>query len=98
MKENWKKFGKKTGKAFANFGRSLKTTARVVLGEESRVNEEGKSTLKTTWTETGKGFGESGKSLGEAAKATIQKPFEEKESPKQPEGDIIDVEVVDPES
>ncbi len=97
VKESWKKFGKNTGKAFSNFGKSVATTARVVVGTEERTNEEGKSTLKTTWSKTGRGFGEAGKSLGQAAKATAQKPFEDKEPAKEePQEEIVDAEVVDP--
>ena len=96
LKDDWKKFGKNTGKAFANFGHALGTTAKVVLGEESRVDEEGNSTLKKTWTKTGKGFGESGKSLGQAAAATVEQTFEKDEAPKEePTEDVIDAEVVD---
>ncbi|MBQ7249948.1 MAG: hypothetical protein IJS37_01165 [Bacilli bacterium] len=54
-KQKWKTFGKNTGQTFANFGRSVKTTARVVVGAEERVNENGESTLKTSWKKTGKG-------------------------------------------
>ena len=97
LKESWKKFGKNTGKAFTNLGKSLVTTARVVVGTEERENEEGKSTLKESWSETGKGFGDAGKSLGTAAKETVQKPLEKKEEPKEPSPEeVVDVEVVDP--
>lgn len=97
VKKSWKTFGRNVGKAFTNFGKSMATTARVVVGTEDRVNEEGRSTLKTSWTATGKGFGEAGKSLGSAAKATVSRPFEGAEEPTEaaPE-EIVDVEVVDP--
>lgn len=95
VKQKWKTFGKNTGKAFANFGRSVKTTARVVVGAEERVNENGESTLKTSWKKTGKGFGESGKALGKAAAATAKKPFGKEEPTEENNQDVIDVEAVE---
>lgn len=99
VKQKWKTFGKNTGKAFANFGRSVKTTARVVVGADERINEDGESTLKTSWKKTGKGFGEAGKSLGKAAAATAKKPFgkEEEEFAEETNKDVIDVEAVETE-
>ena len=82
-KEKWKAFGKSTGQAFKNFGQSMAQTARIVIGGETKVDEEGNSKLKKTWTKTGKGFGTAGKSLGQAAASTFES--EEKEAPEAEE-------------
>ena len=88
VRSKWKTFGKNTGKAFASFGKSMATTAKVVVGKQDRVDEEGNSTLKKSWTATGKGFGQAGTSLGKAASATAKKAVGKEEL------DIIDAEVV----
>lgn len=94
LKDKWKSFGKNTGQAFKNFGQSVATTAKVVVGTEDRVDEEGNSTLKKSWSKTGKGFGTAGKSLGSAAKGTAQKPFEEKEEKEKDDSKVVDVQDV----
>lgn len=94
LKDKWKSFGKNTGQAFKNFGQSVATTAKVVVGSEDRVDEEGNSTLKKSWSKTGKGFGTAGKSLGSAAKGTAQKPFEEKEEKEKDDSKVVDVQDV----
>ena len=72
LKNKWGKFGKDTGKAFANFGKALGKTAKVALSDEPEVIEEdGHTELSNAWRDTGKSFGESGKSLGVAAKETF---------------------------
>lgn len=96
LKEQWKNAGKGIGHAFANFGKSMATTAKVVLGKEERVDEEGNSTLKKSWTKTGKGFGEAGKGLGQAAVGTVDKiAGEEEEKKEETQEDVIDAEVVE---
>ena len=93
VKDKWKSFGKNTGRAFASFGKAMATTAKVVVGKEERVDEEGNSNLKKSWSETGKGFGKAGASLGQAASATAKKVVDEEDD--KPEGDIIEAEVVE---
>ncbi|MBE6127021.1 MAG: hypothetical protein E7182_03495 [Erysipelotrichaceae bacterium] len=88
VRDKWKAFGVNTGKAFASFGKSMATTAKVVVGKQERVDEEGHSTLKRSWTATGKGFGQAGASLGKAASATAKKVV------GKDEPNIIDAEVV----
>lgn len=84
-KENWKNFGKNTGKAFVNFGQAVAKTANIAVGNEDKVDEEGHSKLKQTWSKTGKGFGTAGKSLGKAAKETF---VDEEEKPAKENPDI----------
>ena len=89
-KDNWKAFGKNTGKAFANFGKAIADTAKVVVGnDENKKEENGKTKLSNDWAKTGKGFGEAGKSLGTA----IAETFKDDEK-KQEETEVAD-EVVD---
>ena len=95
LKDKWKSFGKNTGQAFKNFGQSVATTAKVVVGTEDRVDEEGNSILKKSWSKTGKGFGTAGKSLGSAAKGTAQKPFEEKPEKEKDDSKVVDVQDVE---
>ena len=95
LKDKWKSFGKNTGQAFKNFGQSVATTAKVVVGTEDRVDEEGNSTLKKSWSKTGKGFGTAGKSLGSAAKGTAQKPFEEKPEKEKDDSKVVDIQDVE---
>jgi len=74
LKDKWKNFGKNTGKAFTNFGKTVGKTARVVFaGESNEVEENGSTELANDWKETGKSFGRAGKSLGKAAQGTGQK-------------------------
>lgn len=96
-KDKWKAFGKNTGQAFKNFGKSVATTARVVIGEEERVNQDGKSTLKESWATTGKGFGKAGTSLGKAAQSTAEKVVGEEEEKEEKEETVIDVDVISEE-
>lgn len=80
LKEKWKEFGKDTGKAFANFGKSMGKTAKVAFtDDENKVEENGHTELGNSWHETGKSFGEAGKALGKAAQGTGQKIFGEEE-------------------
>ena len=72
LKDEWKGFGKNTGKAFKNLGKALGKTAKVAFTDEPEVIEQnGHSEVGNAWRETGKSFGESGKSLGKAAKETV---------------------------
>ena len=91
VRGKWKTFGKSTGRAFKNFGKAVATTAKVTVGSEERVDEEGNSKLKKAWAETGKGIGKAGSSLGHAAAATAKKVVG-KETPDEPE--VVDAEVV----
>ena len=90
VKDKWKTFGKSMGKAFANFGKAMATTAKVVLGKEDRIDEEGNSNLRKSWSAAGKGFGKAGTALGKAASATAKKAVGQ--SPSEP--DVIDAEIV----
>ena len=96
LKKKWKRFGKNTGEAFTNFGKSVAKTAKVVFAnEENKREENGNTEIKNAWKNTGKSFGEAGKSLGKAAQGTAQKVIgvedkdeeevapEVKEEPKQ---------------
>lgn len=93
LKEKWKTFGKDTGKAFANFGKSIGKTAKVAFTDEkNKVEENGRHELSNSWRETGKSFGEAGKALGVAAEGTVEKIIEdEKEQPKKEAGPDIDL-------
>ena len=62
----------------------MATTAKVVVGKEERVDEEGNSNLKKAWKKTGVGFGEAGKKLGEAAVDTVDKLDEEEAKEEEP--------------
>lgn len=90
-KESWKNFGKSAGNAFKNFGQSIATTAKIVVGDEEKVDEQGNSKLKQTWNKTGKGFGQAGKSLGEAAEETVCPKEEEEINPDIDKDGAIDV-------
>lgn len=71
LKDDWKNFGKNTGKAFSNFGKSVGKTAKAVVSDEKlETDEEGHSELGNSWKKTGKSFGTAGKSLGHAFKDT----------------------------
>ena len=91
VRRKWKIFGRSTGRAFKNFGKAVAMTAKVTVGNESRVDEEGNSKLKKAWSEAGRGIGKAGSSLGHAAAATAKKVVG-KETPDEPE--VVDVEVV----
>lgn len=99
LKDKWKETGKNTGKAFANFGKALGTTAQVVFTDKkNEVDENGDSTLKKAWRDMGKGFGEAGKSFGHAAAGTVDKVLdsEVKEENKDIKKDeAIDVPVIE---
>lgn len=74
LKDKWKDFGKNTGKAFSNFGKSVGKTAKIVFTDEENEKEEnGRAKLSNAWRETGKSFGTAGKSLGKAAAGTGKK-------------------------
>ena len=79
LKDKWKKAGKNIGGAFANFGKAVGTTAKVVVGKENNQNEDGSTKLKESWKKVGHGFGDAGKSLGQAAAGTAQKVFSDEE-------------------
>ena len=102
VKQKWKTFGKSTGEAFMNFGKAMATTAKVALGKEERLDEEGNSTLRKSWTAAGKGFGKAGTSLGKAAASTAKKAVgKDEEEPSQErtvhEEDVIEAEIVSEE-
>ena len=98
VKDKWKDAGKGIGNAFKNFGRAMKTTAKVAFtDEENKVDENGESELKKAWKATGKGFGSAGKSVGKAAEATAEKVVdgdkkEEVKKDEEPKNEeVIDV-------
>lgn len=93
LKDSWKKTGKSIGGAFANFGKAMGTTAKVVFTDEKNdVDENGESKLKKAWKKTGKGFGEAGKnfgtSMGDTAKNVVGKDKEKKETSTSTEGAV----------
>lgn len=93
-KESWKKTGKNTGKAFANLGKAIGTTAKVAVGNEDNHNGEGEKT-KTgkAWTEVGHGFADAGKSLGKAFVDTFDTIVDDSPDNKDiKKKDAIDVE------
>ena len=74
LKDSWKNTGKSIGSAFANFGKAMGKTAKVVFtDDENKVDENGESELKKAWKDTGKGFGEAGKNVGHSAGDTAKK-------------------------
>ena len=92
--KKWKTFGKDTGKAFSNFGKSIGKTAKVAFtDEENKIEENGHTQLSNSWRETGKSFGTAGKDLGRAIKGTGKKFFgtEEKRGPKKEAGPEVDL-------
>ncbi len=102
LKEDWKNTGKGIGHAFKNFGKAVKTSVEVGVGDKERVDEDGNPALKDAWSETGKSFGEAGKSIGKSADHTAKKVFkdedakEEKKEEKKPgESEVVDVESKD---
>ena len=90
-KDSWKDFGKKTGRAFKNFGKALWTTGKVTFDDEEKVDENGNSKLKEVWSETGKSFGSAGQSLGKAACDTFKDEEDEKKETKIDKDNAIDV-------
>ena len=74
LKDKWKSFGKNTGVAFKNLGLALGDTAKIAVGKEENISEDGART-KTgeSWSKVGHSFGEAGKSLGKAASGTAKK-------------------------
>ena len=97
-KENWKTFGKDTGKAFKSFGKAIGKTAQVAFTDkDNTIEENGKSELGNTWTETGKGFGESGKAFGKAISRTFKPIEKDGEKKEETETEVAD-EVVDDEN
>ena len=86
LKDSWKNTGKNIGSAFANFGKAMGKTAKVVFTDEkNEVDENGESDLKKAWKNTGKGFGEAGKSFGHSAGDTAKKVVGEDEKEKKDE-------------
>ena len=97
-KENWKTFGKDTGKAFKSFGKAIGKTAKVAFTDkDNTIEENGKSELGNAWTETGKGFGESGKAFGKAISRTF-KPVEPEKEKKEENVEVADEVVGDSET
>ena len=91
LRKKWKRFGKDTGEAFANLGKSVAKTAKVVFADDTNEREEnGKTEISNAWKETGKSFGQAGKSLGKAAQGTAQKVI----GVEQPE--VVDAKVEEP--
>ena len=78
LKDKWKDTGKSVGGAFANFGKAMSKTAKVVFtDEENKVDENGDSDLGKAWKETGKGFAEAGENFADATVETADKVVEE---------------------
>ena len=77
LKDKWKQTGKDVGGAFANLGKALGTTAKVVFTDEENSNGEGKKT-KTgeAWTNVGHGFANFGNSFADAVEGTVDKATE----------------------
>ena len=99
LKEDWKKTGKDVGTAFADLGKSLGKTAKVVFtDDENKVEENGHTELGNKWKKTGKDFGEAGKSFGKASLHTAQKVVncDDKKANKDIKKDeAIDVEIIE---
>lgn len=90
--DKWKDAGKNIGGAFANFGKAMGKTAKVVFtNDENKIDENGDSELHNAWKETGKGFGEAGKSLGKAAAGTGKKVVGKDDE------DVVETETVEQE-
>ena len=70
-KEEWKKTGKNIGHAFANLGKAIGTTAKVVTGEDNHQGEGKKTKTGEAWTNVGHGFRDAGKSFGKATASTF---------------------------
>ena len=100
LKNKWKDFGKNTGKAFTNFGKTVGKSARVVFaGEANEVEDNGSTEIANGWKETGRSFGRAGKSLGKAAQGTgrkilgVEQNDDEKDvQVEKPEEIIVDAE------
>ena len=99
LKEDWKTAGKDAGTAFADLGKSLGKTAKVVFTDDKNEAEEnGHTKLGNTWKETGKGFGEAGKSLGQASLHTVKKAVKPKKKATKKgikKDDAIDAEIIE---
>ncbi len=100
LRKDWKKAGVNIGHAFANVGKAIAVTAKVVVGSENNDNGEGKkSKTGEAWTNVGHGFADAGKSLGQAGVATVDKVVGDDEEVKKPkdtevkEENIVDAEV-----
>ena len=96
LKDDWKKTGKNIGHAFKGFGKAVKTSVEVGVGDKERTDEEGNPRLKDSWSEVGKDFGEAGKSIGKSASHTAKKACgkdteEEKKEEKPNESEVVDV-------
>ena len=78
-KEEWKKAGKNIGTAFANLGKAIGTTAKVVVGEDNSQGEGKKTKTGEAWTNVGHGFRDAGKQFGKATANT----FTEQDSTKE---------------
>ncbi len=70
-KEEWKKAGKDIGHAFANLGKAIGTTAKVVTGEDNHQGEGRKTKTGEAWTNVGHGFADAGKQFGKATATTF---------------------------
>lgn len=78
LKDKWKDTGKSVGGAFANFGKAMGKTAKVVFtDEENKVDGNGDSDLGKAWKETGKGFAEAGENFADVTVETADKVAEE---------------------
>ena len=90
-KENWKEFGKDTGKAFKSFGKAIGKTAQVAFTDkDNTIEENGKSELGNAWTETGKGFSKSGKDFGKAMSRTFKPVEKEGETETEVADEVVD--------
>ena len=78
LKDKWKDTGKSVGGAFANFGKAMGKTAKVVFtDDENKVDENGDSELGKAWKATGKGFADAGENFADATVDTADKVVEE---------------------
>ena len=77
LKDKWKKTGKNTGKAFANLGKSIGKTMKMVVTDDNPVEENGRTELSNSWRETGYSFNEMGEAWEEAAEGTVDKILNE---------------------
>ncbi len=81
LKDKWKLTGKKTGRAFANFGKALgKTMKTVFTDDENMIEANGHTEVSNAWREMGKSFGEAGKSFGQAMAGTADKVVNEEDN------------------
>lgn len=91
LKDDWKKTGKNIGHAFKGFGKAVKTSVEVGVGDKERTDEEGNPRLKDSWSEVGKDFGEAGKSIGKSASHTAKKATGNEKEEKPEESEVVDV-------